>query len=112
MGKFGNRPMACRMALFRMPSIVVSCRSLRTPRCVVWYLDFNSSSTTTVLDGGMSFLFVRAFASLLTTLVMLMKCSLKSETGLICTPIILYELFGGRYVMRDPSRKDIVLICS
>ena len=110
--KFGNRPMACRMALFRMPSIVVSCRSLSTPRCVAWYLDFNSCSTTRVLYGGLSFIFVRALASLRTSLAMFVKCSLESKTGLMCTPNILYYLFGGRYVMRDPYRKDIVLIYS
>ena len=111
-GKFGNRPMACRIALFRMPTIVVDCQSLSTPRYVAWYLDLNSCSTTRVLYGGPSFLFVRALASLRTFLVMFVKYYLKSNNGLMCTPNILYDLFGGRYVMRDPSRKDIVLICS
>jgi hypothetical protein len=55
---------------------------------------------------------VRALAYLRTSLVMCMKCSLNSSIGLMCTPNILYDLFGGRYVMWDPSRKDIVLICS
>ena len=55
---------------------------------------------------------MRALASLRTSLVMCMTCSLKSSSGLMCTPIILYDLFGARYVMWDPSGKDIVLICS
>ena len=38
-GKFGSRPMACLIALFKIPSMVVSCLSLNTPRCVAWYLD-------------------------------------------------------------------------
>ena len=111
-GKFGSRPMACRIALLRMPSTVMSFRSLNTPRWVAWYLDFRSCSTTKVLYGGLSFQFVRALASLRTSLGMRMKCSLKSSSGLMCTPKILYDLLGGRYVMLDPSRKDIVLICS
>ena len=44
-GKFGRRPIACLIALFRIPSMVVSCRSLNTLRCVAWYLDFSSCST-------------------------------------------------------------------
>jgi hypothetical protein len=55
---------------------------------------------------------VRALANLRTSLVMCTKCSLKSSSGLMCTPHILYDLFCGRYVMWDPSRKDIVFICS
>ncbi len=61
---------------------------------------------------GLSFLFVRALASFRTSLVMCVKFSLKSSSGLMCTPSILYDLFGASYVMWDPSRKDIVLICS
>ena len=48
-GKFGRRPMACLIALFRIPSMVVSCLSLNTPRYVAWYLDFNSCSIDIVL---------------------------------------------------------------
>ena len=55
---------------------------------------------------------MRALASLRTSLVMCMKYSLKSSSGLMCTPSILYDLFGARYVIGDPSGKDIVLICS
>ena len=90
-GKFGSRPMACRMALLRMPSIVVSCRALSTPRWVAWYLDFRSCSTTRILYGGLSFRFVRALDNLRTSLLMCMKCSLKSSSGLMCTPNILYD---------------------
>ena len=55
---------------------------------------------------------MRAFARLRTSLIKFVKCSLKSKTGLICTPNIVYALSGGRYVMRDPSKKDIGFICS
>jgi hypothetical protein len=51
-GKFGRRPMACLIALFRIPSMVVSCLSFNTPRCVAWYLDFSSCSIAKVLSGG------------------------------------------------------------
>ena len=40
MGKLGSRTRACLIALLRIPSMVVSCLSLNTPRCVAWYLDF------------------------------------------------------------------------
>ena len=43
MGKFGRIPIACRMALLSMPYMVVNCRSLKTPRWVAWYFDFNKS---------------------------------------------------------------------
>jgi hypothetical protein len=33
-GKFGRRPMACLIALFRIPSMVISRLSMNTPRCV------------------------------------------------------------------------------
>ena len=55
---------------------------------------------------------MRALANLRKSLVMCMKCALKSSIGLMCTPNIVYDLFGGRYVMWEPSRKDILLICS
>jgi hypothetical protein len=57
-------------------------------------------------------MFVRALASLRTFLMICAKCSLKSKAGLMWTPSIFYYLFGGRYVMWDPSRNEIVLICS
>ncbi len=31
-GKIGNSPMACLLALLSMPSMVVSCRLLKSPR--------------------------------------------------------------------------------
>jgi hypothetical protein len=43
MGKFGRIPIACRMALLSMPYMVVNCRSLKTPRWMAWYFDFNKS---------------------------------------------------------------------
>ena len=52
-GKFGRRPIACLIALFRIPSMVVSCLSLNTPRCVAWYLDFNSCSMASDFRGGL-----------------------------------------------------------
>ncbi len=48
--------------------------------------------------------FARALAMSLTSLVMCARCSLKSNTVLMWTPSILYDLFGGRYLIRDPSR--------
>ena len=110
--ELGSRLMAWRMALISMPSMDVRCRALSTRRYVAWYWDFRSCSTTKVLCGELSFLFVRAVANLWTSLVMLVKCSLKSIVGLMCTQRILYGLFGGRYVMCNPYRKEIVLICS
>jgi hypothetical protein len=51
-------------------------------------------------------------ASFLTSLVMWRKCSRKSNMGLMWTPSILYDLFGGRYLMWVPSANVIELICS
>jgi hypothetical protein len=51
-------------------------------------------------------------ASFLTSFVMWRKCSLKSSMGLMWTPSILYDLFGGRYFMWVPSTNVIELICS
>ena len=82
-GKFGRRPIACLIALFSIPSLVVSCLSLNTPRCVAWYLDFSSCSMANVLNGGLSFLFASAFASFLTSLVMWRKRFVKSSMGLM-----------------------------
>ena len=55
--------MACRIALFKIPFMVVSCFSLNTPRCVAWYLDFSSCSMANDLRGGLSFRLARALAS-------------------------------------------------
>ena len=92
-GKFGRRPIACLIALFRIPSMVLSCLSLNTPRCVAWYLDFRSCSIANVLSGGLSFRFASALASFLTSLVMWRKCSLKSSMGLMWTPSIFFNFF-------------------
>jgi len=46
----------------------------------------------------------------LTSVVMCLIWPLKSSVGLMCTPSILYDLFGGRYLMSVPSLNLIVLI--
>ena len=69
MGKLGRRHAAGLRALFIMPSISMSWRSLRTPS-VAWYLDFSSGPITSALKQGLSFHFARAFASFRTSLVM------------------------------------------
>ena len=79
---------------------------------MAWYLDFCSCSIANDLSGGLSFLFARALASYLTSLVMWRKCSLKSSIGLMWTPSILYDLLGGRYLMCVPSVNVIEFICS
>ncbi len=58
-------PIAYLNALFRIPSMVVSCLSLKTPRCVAWYLDLSYCSIAGDLSGGLSFRFARALASFL-----------------------------------------------
>ncbi len=63
----GRRPRACRIALLRMPSMVVSCLSMNTPRCVAWYLNFNSCSIASELREGFSLRFAKALASFLTS---------------------------------------------
>jgi len=64
------------------------------------------------LSEGLSFHFTRALASFLTSLVMWRKCSLKYNMGLMWTPRILYDLFGGRYLMWVTYANVIELICS
>ncbi len=49
--------------MFIIPSMVMSCLLLNTPRCVAWYLDFNSYSIAIDLRGGLSLRFARALAS-------------------------------------------------
>ena len=61
---------------------------------------------------GLVFFFARVLASFLTSLVMWRNCSLKFNMGLMWTPSILYDVFGGRYFMRVPSANVIELICS
>ncbi len=58
---------------------------------------------------GDSLLLVSTRASFLTLVVMCFTWSLKSSMGLIRTPSILYDLFGGRYLMPVPSSNLIVL---
>jgi len=111
-GKFGRRPIACLIALFRIPSMVVSCLSLNTPRCVACYLDFNSCSIANDFRGGLSSRFARALASFLTSLMMWRKCFLKSSMGLMWNPSILYDLFGERYFMWGPSTNVMICSCS
>ena len=48
-GKFERRPVAYLRALLSMPSISVSCRSLKISRYVACYLDLRSCSITRVL---------------------------------------------------------------
>ncbi len=112
MVKLGRRPRACLIALLRIPSMVVSCLSLNTPRCVAWYLDYSSYSIASDFRGGLSLRFARALASFLTSLLIWRKCSRKSSTGLMLTPSILYDLFGGRYLIWVPSTNVMELICS
>ena len=54
-GKMDNSLVTCLMALLSIPSIMVSCRAMKTPRCVAWYLDLRSCSTTRVLYVGLRF---------------------------------------------------------
>jgi hypothetical protein len=74
-GKLGRKSRACLIALLRMPSMVVSCLSLNTPRCVAWYLDFSNCSIASDLRGGgggrggLYLRFSRALACFLTSLV-------------------------------------------
>ena len=81
--KVSRKPRACLIALLRMPSMVESCLSLNTPRRVAWYFDFSYCSITSVLRGGLSLYFERAFARFLTSLIMWRKCSRKSSIGLM-----------------------------
>jgi len=46
------------------------------------------------------------------SLVMWRKCSLKFSMGLMWTPSILHDLFGGRYFMWVPSANVIEFICT
>jgi hypothetical protein len=105
--KLGSRPGACRIALLRIPSMVVCY----LPRCVAWYLDFNSCYVAVDLREGLSLRFARVFASIITSLVIWRKCSRKSNMEFMWTPSILYDLFGGRYLIWEPSEHMIESIC-
>jgi len=83
MENLGRRPRACLITVLRMPSMVVNCLSLSTPRCVAWYFDSSDCSIASDLREGLSWRFARAFANFLTSLVIWMKCSRKSSIGLM-----------------------------
>ena len=114
MGKLGRSrsTRACLIAVLRMPSMFVSCLSLNTPRYMAWYVYFNDCSIAIDLRGGLSLRFARALDNYLTSLVLWRKCSWKSSMGLMWTPSILYDLFGGRYLIWVPSANMIEMICS
>ena len=59
---------------------------------------------------GDSSLFVRALASCRTSDVTCLRWSRRSSIGLKRTPSILYDLFGGRCPLCEPSSNFIVLI--
>jgi len=82
-GKLGRRPRAYLIALLRMPSMVVSCPSFKTQRCVAWYLDFIICSMAIDLREWLSLRFARVLANFLTSLVIWRKCSRKSSMGLM-----------------------------
>ena len=109
-GKLGIRPMAFLAALLSILSIVESCVSVKITRWVAWYLDLSNWSMTSCFLLGDSRLLVSIRASFLTSVVMCLKWSLKSSMGLICTPSILYDLFGGRFLIFVPSSNLIVFI--
>ena len=94
-GNPGVRPSACLPALLRSLSIFWSCADVKMPRWVAWYLDLRSCSMTSSFRPGESLRLFSAVASLRTSVVIWLKCSLKSSIGLMWTPSILYDLFGG-----------------
>jgi len=110
--KLGRRSRACLVVLLRIPSMVVSCLSLNTPRYVAWYLDFSSCYIAIDLRGGLSLRFARVLAIYFSSLVIWRKCSRKPSMELNMTPRILYDLFGGRYSMWVPYANVIEFICS
>ncbi len=109
-GKLGVSPREFLAALLRILSIVSSYLSVKMPRWVAWYLDLSSWSITSSFRLGDSNLRVRILARFLMFAVICLRWSLKSSMGLMCTPRILYDLFGGRYWMGVSSSDLIVLI--
>ena len=93
-GKLGIRPSAFLAALLSILSIAVSCMFVKIPRWVAWYLDLSSWSMTSCFLLGDSLLLVSTRARFMTSVVICFKWCLKSSMGLICTPSILYDLFG------------------
>ena len=55
-----------------------------------------------------------ALAMSLTSLVMRARCSLKFRIVLMWTPSILYDLFGGRYLILVPSKNfmEVIWACN
>ena len=109
-GNLGVRPIAFLAALLNIFSIVESCVSVKILRWVAWYLDLSNWAMTSCIMLGDSRLLVSTRARFLTSVVMCLRWSLKSSMGCICTPSILYDLLGGRYLMFVPSSNSIVLI--
>ncbi len=62
-GKFGKKAYGLSHGFVEYDVMVVSCRSLNTPRCVACYLDFRKCSTDSLLGDGLSLHMARAFAS-------------------------------------------------
>ncbi len=69
-GKLGVRPSAFLAALLRILSTCSNCLSVKIPRWVAYYFEFNSCSITSCLRLGDSSLFARALASFLMSVVM------------------------------------------
>ncbi len=109
-GKMGVRPNAFLAPLSSILSIVESCVSVKIPTWVAWYLDLSNWSMTNCFLLGDSRLLVSTRASCLTSVVMWLSSSLKSSIVFSCTPSILYDLLGDRYLMFDMSSILIVLI--
>ncbi len=98
-----------RIRLVRF-SPLYSCLSVNIPRCVARYLDLSSWSITCGFLLGDSSLFIRILASCRTSEVTCLRWSRKYSMELICTPNILYYLFGGRCRMGESSSNFIALI--
>ena len=109
-GKLDVRPNAFLTDLLRIVPFMESCVSVKIPRWAAWYLDLSSWPMTSCFRLGDSLLLVSTRASCLTSVVMCLRWCLKSIIGLIWTPNILYDLFGGRYLIFVPSSNLIVLI--
>ena len=109
-GKLGVSSNAFLAAFSSILSIDSSCVSGNIPKCVAWYLDFSSWSITSCFLLGDRRRLVYTLAICLIFVVMFLRCSMKSNMGLICTLGILYDLFGDGYLMVVPFSNLIVLI--
>ena len=96
-GKLGISPSAFLAALLGILSIASSFLSMKIPMWVAWYLGLSSWPITVFFRLGDSSLRVRTLASFLMSIVMCLRRSRESSMGLMCTPNILYDVFGGRY---------------